>query len=249
MKTCKGCGQLLTLECFSKKKSNKDGLNTRCKECEKARHRQYRKDNPHIQKNYKESHKEQYKEQYKQYSKQYRETHKEKIQEYDRQRKQTEKYKEQQRAYRQTETYKINNKIRSHKRRAQCKDSQGLISCEISNEVLTEWFNNRCAYSNKELSTDNINWDHIIPLHLNGANELWNLIPSYSNYNCSKGAQEPLEWYQAQEYYSNERLEYIIYYQKVMYWNFANKDSKALVLITGETITYEDIVNEYGEIE
>ena len=206
MKICKSCGELLTLECFSKKSSNKDGLNTRCKECEKARHKKYRKDN------------------------------KEQTKRYDKDR-------------RQTLERKLQNKQYHHKRRAQCKDSQGLISYEISNEVLTEWFDNKCAYSNKELSIDNINWDHIIPLHLNGVNELWNLIPSYSNYNYSKGAQEPLKWYQKQEYYSDERLEYIIYYQKVMYWNFANKETSPLVLITGETLTYEDIVNEYGELE
>lgn len=239
MKICKSCGKLLSLKCFSKKSSNKDGLNTRCKECEKARHKEYRKNNPHIGKQYKETHKEEIKAYYesikdqkRERDKKYRETHKEQI-----------------KAYRQTETYKTNNKIKDYKRRAQCKDSQGLISYEISNEILTEWFDNKCAYSNKELSIDNINWDHIIPLHLNGVNELWNLIPSYSNYNYSKGAQEPLKWYQKQEYYSDERLEYIIYYQKVMYWNFANKETAPLVLITGETLTYEDIVNEYGKLE
>lgn len=239
MKTCKGCEKLLALECFSKNSRNKDGLNTRCKECEKARHKEYRKNNPHIGKQYKETHKEEIKayyestkEQKRERDKKYRETHKEQI-----------------KAYRQTETYKTNNKIKDHKRRAQCKDSQGLISYEISNEVLIEWFDNKCAYSNKELVSDTLNWDHIIPLHLNGVNELWNLIPSYNRYNFSKGAQMPLEWYQAQEYYSDERLEYIIYYQKVMYWNFANKETSPLVLITGETLTYEDIVNEYGELE
>ena len=65
-----------------------------------------------------------------------------------------------------------------------------------------------------------------------------NLIPSY---NYSKGAKEL-----GIKNNDSDRIEYIIYYQKVMYWNFANKDTDALVLITGDRKMYKEIEEEFG---
>jgi hypothetical protein len=126
------------------------------------------------------------------------------------------------------------------------RQGKGIQSLELAQEILNEWFLNTCAYSGIELTNDTLNWDHIIPLKKDGVNEVWNLVPSYNSYNYSKGAKEPYKWYKEQEYYDSDRIEYIVYYQKVMYWNFANKETEALVLITGEEITYEEVEEEYG---
>lgn len=171
MKICKSCGELLALECFSKNRSNKDGLNTRCKECEKARHKEYRKNNPHIQKDYKESHKEQAKE----HSRQYRKRHPE---------------------------CDFNNRC---KRRMK-EEQQGRGFTTEQWKEMMEYFNWQCAYSGITLTKDNRTIDHIVALNQGGEHEVWNLVPMYGSYNYSKRDKEWLEWYKAQEYYTEERL-------------------------------------------
>lgn len=230
-KVCKKCGRELSVNCFNKAKKNKDGLYHLCKEC----YSKHRKESG-IDKRYFEANKDKIKE--------YRQTEQYKI--YNRKRKQTEKYKETEKRYKESELYKMRQRMYDHNRRALESKGKGLRSYKIAQEILTEWFDNRCAYSGLELTNNTLNWDHIVPLKKNGVNEIWNLVPSYNKYNNNKRANEPYKWYKQQKYYSEERLEYIIYYQKVMYWNFANKDSESLVLITGETITYEEIEREYG---
>lgn len=240
-KICTKCGTELELNSdnFYKQSSNKDGYQNYCKVCRKAM------DKARVNtQEYRDEHNKRLREKYAT-DEQYREKVKQQV----KLRKQTDKYKEQQKRYRQTDEYKIKQNIKNHNRRAVVSTGQGLRSIETEQEILKEWFNNVCVYSGVKLTKDTLNWDHIIPLSKGGINELWNLVPCYDKYNFSKNNREPLTWYQAQEYYSTDRLEYIIYYQKVMYWNFANKETVPLVLITGETLTYEDIVKEYGELE
>lgn len=246
-KTCTKCGALLIANKtnFRTDKKGKYGLRANCNECER-KHKQTKE-----YKEYEKCYKERTKERQREYSKQYRQT--EKYKEYDRKRKQTEEYKEKKKKidklYKQRPEVKLKHNMQNHNRRAKEKQGKGIQSYKIAQEILNEWFDNSCAYSGKELTNDTINWDHIIPLKKDGVNEIWNLIPSYCTYNNQKNSREPYKWYKEQEYYDEDRLNYIIYYQKVMYWNFANKDSKALVLITGEIITYEGIEEEYGILE
>lgn len=243
---CNKCGRELpaTNEYFRNLKADKEyGLGRTCKSCLSAIDREYRKTTTVA------SYQKEYHDRYnKQYYKDNQEELQKKASEYYYKEENTERIiayqKEYQKGYRQTETYKIKNRIYSSKRRE--KGGQGLINSDIAQEILTEWFDNTCAYSGLELTNDKTHWDHIIPLKKNGVNEVWNLVPCYCTYNNKKSAKEPYNWYKQQDYYDEERLEYIIYYQKVMYWNFANKDSESLVLITGETITYEEIEEEYG---
>jgi 5-methylcytosine-specific restriction endonuclease McrA len=173
-KQCKGCGRILALECFSKKSGNKDGLNTRCKECEKARHKQYRKDNPHIQKNYQESHKEQAKE----YAREYRKTH---------------------------PVYDFNHRV---KRRIK-EEQQGKGFTNQQWKEMMDFFDWKCAYSGIVLTKENRTIDHIIALNQGGEHEIWNLVPMYGSYNFSKKDKDWLEWYQRQDYYTEERLDKI----------------------------------------
>jgi hypothetical protein len=199
-KICTKCGALLiaSKKNFRKDSKGKYGLRANCNECEKKR-----KQTP----------------EYKEWMKQYRQTPKYK--ERDKKRKQTEQYKEKEKqrnkTYRQTPEYKLKHNMCSHQRRMKERQGKGIQSLELAQEILNEWFLNTCAYSGIELTNDTLNWDHIIPLKKDGVNEVWNLVPSYNSYNCSKGAKEPYKWYKEQEYYDSDRIEYIVYYQKVMY--------------------------------
>ena len=75
-KICKKCGKELILDYYSKKKSNKDGYNNNCKECEKQRHKEYRKNNKDKIKAYRQT--EEYKKKKRETDKKYRENHPEK---------------------------------------------------------------------------------------------------------------------------------------------------------------------------
>lgn len=57
-KICKKCGRELPLECFSKNKTKKDGLQPYCKECQKQYGKQWRADNPEYNKQWYAEHKE-----------------------------------------------------------------------------------------------------------------------------------------------------------------------------------------------
>ena len=241
-KICTKCGTELELNSdnFYKQASNKDGYQNYCKVCRKA----IDKARVHTQE-YKDTRNKQFRDRYAT-DKEFRDNIKEKV----KPRKQTEKYKKQAREYQKQ--YRIDNPDKCFNKqcryRAREKEQGEGIAKEQWKE-LNEFFEWCCAYSWMPLKKEYRHIDHIIPLSKGGVNEVWNLIPCMDSYNCCKNNREPLAWYQAQEYYSDERLEYIIYYQKVMYWNFANKETAPLVLITGEILTYEDIVNEYGELE
>ena len=73
-----------------------------------------------------------------------------------------------------------------------------------------QFFEWKCAYSGEKFSNNNKendrSIDHIIPLSKGGENEIWNCVPIKMNYNSSKNANDMLEWYKQQEFYSEERL-------------------------------------------
>ena len=246
---CTKCKRILVANTKNFHKDKKEKiyqLKTICKQCKKTY------DNQHSKEYYQ---REDIAEQRKAYSKEYHSKNKEK--DNARTRKNHEKYRQNPefkeymknyaKQYRQSEDWTLMDRRYKAKRRAA--GGKGTISKEIELEVLNEWFNYKCAYSNMNINNETMHWDHIIPLSKNGVNEIWNIIPCYNKYNLNKNAKDPYEWYKQQDYYTEENLNYIIYYQKVMYWNFANKDSQNLVLITGKTITYEEIEKEYGLLD
>lgn len=226
-KICTGCGAMLiaSKKNFRKDKSCKYGLGSKCKICTKEINRKYYQ-RPEIK-----EHRAKCREEYRK---------KPEVKERIRERK---------RKYRKTPEGKFKHCMEQHKRNEKKRQGNGIQSYEIAQEILNEWFLNTCAYSGIKLTNDILNWDHIIPLAKNGVNEIWNLVPSYCKYNQNKNAKEPYKWYKEQKYYDEDRLEYIIYYQKVMYWNFANKDTEPLILITGEKLTYEEVEEEFGVCE
>lgn len=90
---CGKCHEIKTADCFHKHKNEKDGVQTKCKQCISEMNRQYRENNPDYKRQYSENNKEkisetnrQYYENHKEESRQYRENHKEEKREYDQQR-------------------------------------------------------------------------------------------------------------------------------------------------------------------
>ena len=243
---CSKCKRILVANSknYHKDKNEKIyQLKTICKQCKK----EY--DNQHSKEYYQ---KEGIAEQRRAYNKEYHSKNKEK--DNARTRKNHEKYRQNPefkeymknygKQYRQTINGIMVSRRHSAKRRAA--GGKGTISREIELEILNEWFDYKCAYSNLDITEEIMHWDHIIPLAKNGVNEIWNIVPAFKDYNKSKSAKNPYDWYKDQEYFSEDRLNDIIYYQKVMYWNFADKQSEPLVLITGDILTYKDIEKEYG---
>ena len=80
-----------------------------------------------------------------------------------------------------------------------------------------KFFNWKCAYSGQVLSKDTRSLDHIIPLNNGGKHEIWNLVPMYRTYNISKHDKDMEEWYQEQDFYSEERLQKIYEWQEYAY--------------------------------
>lgn len=79
------------------------------------------------------------------------------------------------------------------------------------------FFNFKCAYSGTQLNKDNRSIDHIVPLNLGGAHEIWNVVPMYISYNISKLDRNMLQWYKKQDFFSEERLQKIYEWQEYAY--------------------------------
>ena len=156
------------------------------KEYAKEYHKEYHRENKEKEKEYREKNKERKKE----YMKQWRKENEEHCKRYRKQ-------------------YKINNPdkiFNYHHKRRELTESQGSgITKEQWYEMMC-FFDWKCAYSGIALGKDTRTIDHIISLKNKGEHEIWNLVPMYANYNYSKQDKDMLEWYQQQEFYSEERL-------------------------------------------
>ena len=85
---------------------------------------------------------------------------------------------------------------------------------------MMNFFNWKCAYSGVSLNKNNRSIDHIIPLDKGGENEIWNCVPMLNSYNSSKHDKDIIEWYENQEYFSEERLNKIYEWVKYAYDNW-----------------------------
>ena len=151
------------------------------------RNKKYREENKEKIKQYKEEHRDEIAKQ----RKQYREENKEKIAEYMKQ-------------YREENPHiSFNN----HIKRRQLEESQGNgISKEQWLEMMN-YFNWCCAYSGEKLNSKEVRTiDHIVALDNGGLNEVWNCVPMYRSYNCSKGIKDMELWYREQDFFSEDRL-------------------------------------------
>ena len=236
IKVCTKCKRILVANEMNFYKGNsKYGLHSKCKICErryrqdnkekiKEYKKQYYEDNKEKIKEYKKQYYEEHKEEIKEYKEQYCQDNKEKIKEYKKQyyeehkeglrewRKQyyeehkeesLEKYKQ----YRENNPEKIFNYRTKYR---MLKKSQGRgITREQWYEMMN-YFDWKCAYSGEYLGgklNENIrSVDHIVPLSLNGENEIWNCVPMLKLYNSSKSTKNMIDWYIQQEFFDIDRL-------------------------------------------
>lgn len=239
IKHCKKCDRLLVANTmnFYKQKDKKYGVACICKQC-----RGYQGENKKRKNNLTEEEKKQRrkiynakryqnnKEKIKEYSKQYKENNKEKVAQSNK--RYREEHKEEIREWHK-QNYK-NNPEKYFNNRQKRRQQEELQGDGINKEQWLEmmnFFNWKCAYSDIVLDDMYRSIDHIIPISSNGLHEVWNCVPMYLNYNLSKRASNPLEWYKQQEYYSEERLNRIIEWQQYAYNKWGTEQS-LLILIT-----------------
>ena len=229
-KTCAKCGKTLpaTTEYFHKKKTGKYGLNSICKKCRAKYGKQYRENNKdkiaeqskqwyennkdkiaEYGKQYYEDNKNKIAERHKQYNKQWYEDNKDAIL-------------ERKKKYYATPQGQVVAFNKSCRRRAKEQNQGNGITKDQWLECM-KFFGFRCAYSGQILSKDTRSLDHVKPLNQGGKHEIWNCVPMYRTYNISKHDKDMLEWYQEQDFYSEERLQKIYEWQEYAYNKYSKK--------------------------
>ena len=229
IKVCTKCGKILVANNmnFHKKKRGKYGVASICKVCRNESEKEYYETNKdkikERSKEYYETNKEYFSEKHKEYyidnkkeilekQKEYYENNSDKIKEYRKNyRKNSDKIKEINRRYYQNNLEKFFNN--NNKRRLKSEEQGKGITKEQWLEMMN-FFNFRCAYSGEQLDKDNRSIDHLIPLSLGGENEIWNCVPMLRNLNSSKNANDMLEYYKQQPFFSEERLNKIYEWQE-----------------------------------
>ena len=198
LKVCSKCGRVLPLEQFSKRIASKDGLNSKCRECDRQMVKQYY-----------EEHKEERQQYQQQYQQQYDQEHKEEKQQYMQQ-------------YRQTPQGQVVTFNYCAKRRKRKKTQGDGITKEQWLEMM-QFFDFKCAYSGILVNTkNNRSIDHITPLARGGEHEVWNCVPMDKSLNRSKKDKDIMEWYTAQDFYDEERLDKILEWQQYAYNKWSN---------------------------
>jgi len=115
--------------------------------------------------------------------------------------------------YRETPQGQIVKFNSHHKRKVQKKNQGNGITKEQWLDCM-KFFEFRCAYSGQVLSKSTRSLDHIKPLNRGGEHEVWNLVPMDRGLNSSKNDNNLLEWYQEQDFYSEDRLQKIYEWQE-----------------------------------
>ena len=206
-KKCSKCGKYKPLRDFNKRKRGKYGVRSECRICQNEGSIEYRQNNS---------------EAISQRNKKYRENNKEKIATYHKERYQNNK---KQISDYHKKYYQINREEILEKHKVYNNTTKGQIAIlngrarrrakECGEGVTKEqwlemmnFFEWKCAYSGKylgkEISARSI--DHIIPLNKGGEHEVWNTVPMYRPYNCSKQDKDLIEWYLEQPYFDEDRL-------------------------------------------
>ena len=225
IKICSKCSRLLVANKsnFRKQKNGKYNLRAECKICESKYNKKYLKQYNEIHKEGKKVFNKEYykenKEKILEKQKEYYEEHQKEIKEYHE--KHREERKEYNKQWRKDNPEKLFNQ---RQKRRLLEESQGNgITSEQWYEMMM-FFDFRCAYSGEYIGNNSEyrTIDHIIPLAKCGEHEIWKCVPMYANYNYSKKDKNWLEWYQEQDFYSEERLNKIyewIEYAKNKYQN------------------------------
>ena len=115
--------------------------------------------------------------------------------------------------YRQTPQGQV-SEFNKHNRRRIKEEQQGTGITKDQWLECMSFFDWRCAYSGEKLKKDTRTLDHIVPLKQGGEHEIWNLVPMTRSLNSSKCANDMLEWYKEQDFYSEARLAKIYEWQE-----------------------------------
>lgn len=88
--------------------------------------------------------------------------------------------------------------------------------------------------------------EHVISINKGGSNAPWNLIYAKKSNNSSKGNRDLFEWYVTKEYFSLEKLQYIIEYisaKVIEYYEVIPDDD----LVWGLLDRYAEFLNNYND--
>lgn len=233
---------------FCRNKRGKYNLNFICKKCASNTNKIYRENNKEDIKRKKKIYRKNTKHHRKEYSKKYYEYNKENLlyKQNEYRKLNTDKIKEYHAEY-----YKNNKDYILNHNKEYINSPQGQVARFNHNtkrrykekklgkgidenqwlEVMN-FFDWKCAYSNKKLSNKTRSIDHIQPLSKNGVNEIWNVVPMYTPYNSSKHCRDDvMNWYRKQDYFSEERLKRIVEWQLYAYDKWATEEDDELILI------------------
>lgn len=156
VRVCRKCKQSLPLEMFGKDKIQKDGLRTRCKQCDVEAARKYRAANP---------------EKSRENTRRWRMANLEKAREYDH-------------IYQKNNPDK--NRRKGHLRRARIKGNGGGTYTKSDWDLILWIYDNRCLMCGAEFLPKHLTVDHIISIVNGGTNDPGNLQPLCHNCNCRK---------------------------------------------------------------
>lgn len=230
-KKCSKCGRWLVANRvnFTSNKKGKYGLKSKCKRCiaeyDKQHKPQYYEKNKEMIIQHQKEYYERNKEKRAQRDKIYYEKNRERILQehqvyFQNNKKERLDY---QRHWKKTpagRACKFNETVR----RRQRKEEQGAgINKEQWLEMM-QFFDFKCAYSDISLNKKNRSIDHIIPIVNGGEHEVWNCVPMDKSLNSSKRDTDMLEWYTAQDFYDEERLDKIYEWQQYAYNKWSNTE-------------------------
>lgn len=97
------------------------------------------------------------------------------------------------------------HRINANNSRAKNIGVEGKITLEQWKECL-KWFNYKCAYTGKELTSDDMTIEHISPLSEGGDNYIWNVIPVSRSANSSKNSEDIVIWLREQKFWDLKRI-------------------------------------------
>jgi hypothetical protein len=110
--------------------------------------------------------------------------------------------------YKQDPDLRLYHREKSKRRKAQLRESIGLLvtTAEITHRF--QQFDNACAYCG--VRNVDLQIEHLLPISLGGTHTLGNIVPACSSCNYSKATKEVEGWYRSQPFFSQKRWNRIL---------------------------------------
>ena len=225
-----------TLEYFSPRKRNKNGLHELCRKCRLERDKKYKKENEEMYKKIRKEWTEINREKLDLQNKKYADAHKERKSETNRLWHQINKEKKNiqvkewalKNKDRRIKTinqwrkdnpkkyntilkkYRINNKGKRIIWQQIRRSKQNLLPSTLNYiewQIIKKYFDNKCAYCGIEKF---LTQEHFIPVKKMGGYTIENIIPACMRCNSSKSSKDCDQWYLLQEFYNEDRKNKIL---------------------------------------